>query len=163
MITLQPSKSVLECYSVDFKALSLAVNVVLQMIYGRQLRGTINVLKSKTWSHYRRCGANGRIRIDFDSNPTCNDVISVITHEMRHWQQDFIFKCKFDQEDVGGPSYESYFNSPLETDARHFQRVENEIKKIYHSLVAVKTKNDQYCFTSMLSKVEAMPSLTSYY
>jgi hypothetical protein len=151
VITLQPSKSVLNNYSINFDALSIAFSSALQMIYGKQVKGKIRITKSKGWDHYLM--GYSEIRLSFDVNKSDVEAITTIIHELRHWQQDEIFKlaCTLDEYDPA--TFETYHNSVMEIDARHFQKVETQVLKLYTSLVELSKKNDIHVFSSMYQRV----------
>lgn len=151
MITLQPSKSVQDNYSINFDALAIALSSALCMIYGKTIKGSIKICKSRGWDYYRM--GYSEIRLSFDVNKSDEQALSTIIHELRHWQQDKIFKLPNDLPDLYDPTtFESYHNSPVEIDARHFQKVESEVMNIYCSLIALSKKNDIHEFQSMYKR-----------
>lgn len=153
MITLKPSKVVQKQYDdVDFVALSLAFTSALAMIYGRDFRATIHIRKSKTWDYYK-FGFN-EISVCFDANQGGDQLIKTIIHELRHWQQDKIFKISLTGEMYNCATYSKYYNSLVEVDARHFQKVETEVIKIYRLLISLSEKNTQHKFEKMYRRDE---------
>lgn len=148
MITLQPSKSVLSQYTIDFELLSIALSCVLRVIYGKDFKGRVKVYKSRTWDNYH--SGLTAIYLNFDANQTDEQAVSTIIHEMRHWQQDKIFRLDFDSPaEYDASTYESYHNSPVEVDARHFQKVEGEVMALYSSLTKIGADNVTHRFYDM--------------
>lgn len=151
MITLQPSKTVKENYSINFDALAIALSSTLRMIYGKDIKGSIKIRKSRGWDHYRM--GCSEIRLSFDVNKSDEQALSTIIHELRHWQQDKIFKLPDDLVDYyDDTTFERYHNSPIEIDARHFQKVETEVMTMYKSLIDLDEKNEIHDFRSMYKR-----------
>ena len=115
------------------------------------MEGIIRIVKTQGWDRY--CMGRSEICINFEINTTDEAALSTIIHEIRHWQQDTIFGVVLNIDEYDDATDETYHNSPVEIDARYFQKVETEIRDIYRSLMTLVGKNDKHNFSNMYRRV----------
>lgn len=139
MLILIPSKSINKATKIDFNLLNFILNRFLNI----KRRMYIKVEKSRNcWSAY--WPDEKMIRIDLDQGTTLKYIIATLLHEIRHIKQ--VTKNKnisFDYQ-----SYNEYYNSTEEKDARKFEKLTLDVCNIYKSYKKIEEKYNQFNFNS---------------
>jgi len=132
MITLLPSKAVIEKTGLDFELLSFIFSRFIKS--KRTLK--IKVHKSKGEYSAFYVGLN-LIQLYLPNSATQKYVISDLLHELRHILQveNLPFKLSFKYG-----SFSEYHSSPEEKDARKFEKLATEVNRIYKSYKKLESK-----------------------
>lgn|GEM_PF-4315772 len=146
VIVLEPSASIKRCFSkIDFDVLSIAVTSVFTTIFGKQHNQCFRIFKSRDKNADCYYFFDGDIYLQANPKRTVNNVIRTIIHELRHWQQEKIFRKNiYNKELYSEDTKSKYWNSPLEVDARNFDKIiSTQVKEIYTKLMRVKKMNKE--------------------
>jgi len=132
MITLLPSKAVIEKSGLDFALLSFIFSRFIKT--KRPLK--IKVHKSKGEYSAFYVGRN-LIKLHLPQSATQKYILSDLLHEIRHVLQveNLPFKLSFKYG-----SFNEYHNSPEEKDARKFEKLATEVNSIYKGYKKLETK-----------------------
>lgn len=133
MINLEPSASIVKATCIDFKLLSKIVTMCVSDDYDI----TIKVISTtKPYSFFKTWNNTIGISLSLEKL-TLRYVVSTILHEVRHAMQvkhyssHLFFKYS---------SYNKYYNSPEEKDARKFEKLTSEVCKIYKNFKIIEEK-----------------------
>ena len=143
MIILEPSPAIKKSTKIDFDLLGQILTMVVDSNHRKPINFIAKIQKSKQ-AGVSFCeskddtGSNFRICIDQTSRQTRKSVFGSILHELRHCCQLNIFgywpdTCKF-------KSYEEYFRSKEEVDARKIEALTNQVIEMYDAAQALYKK-----------------------
>lgn len=137
MLILIPSKTIVKSTKIDFNLLNFILNRFLNI----KRRTYIKVEKSRSgWSAY--WPDEKIIRIDLGQGTMLKYIIATLLHEIRHIKQVAVIKdISFDYQ-----SYNEYYNSPEEKDARKFEKLTSDVCIIYKSYKKIEEKYNQFNF-----------------
>lgn len=143
MITFIPSKRLLIHTNIDYVLLGLIFTCFLRT----SISGSFKLERARLdWSGF--WPEDNIIRIDTKQGTSLQYVVSTILHEIRHaiqFKNDAAIKYEYN-------SYDEYYNSPEECDARSFESLTQPVCDIYKMFEAV-SKKKQICDVAF--KVEA--------
>lgn len=144
MIILEPSQSIKKATGINFNVLGDIVTLLMQNNHRKPVDFVAKVYKSKEkYCSYVESkddkGHNFKIYLDQDSRQTRKFIFGSILHELRHCCQLNIFgfwpdTCKFN-------TYDEYYRSKEEYDARKIERLTKVVMKMYDAAMAA---NKQY-------------------
>lgn len=140
MLTLIPSRSIDKVTKIDFNLLNYIFNRFISV----KKNTYIKVEKSRTnWSAYWQY--EKMIKIDLTQGTTLKYIVTTLLHEIRHVKQVIEIKdISFDYK-----SYNEYYNSPEEKDARKFEKLTSDVCSIYRGFKKIEDKYDKYNFNSL--------------
>jgi len=140
MIRLFPSKRIQKETDIDFELLSNICTDIFERGFNRKINIECKVWKSKVkeQSTMERTSRSMRYyTMDLDIEGNRRYIFGCILHELRHAFQEYIFNfttvARF-------ASYNAYFNSKEEKDARKQERLTTEIIKIYDNFKKAEEK-----------------------
>jgi len=132
MIILEASKGIKQSTGINFKVLSDVLSILIQGNHRKKIEMTVKVQKSRQ-PGVSYCEAddnnNFKICLDQTTRQTRKFIFGSILHELRHCCQLNIWNywantCKF-------KTYEDYFNSKEERDARKIEKLTRQVIKLY--------------------------------
>jgi hypothetical protein len=133
MIKLNPSVGLIRDTKINFDILSNIISSVIEVKHN----DTIRIEKSrKSYSFYDH--SKKFIGINLNDHRSTKAIICTLLHEVRHYLQ----KKEFGNTILFGKylSYNDYYHSPEEIDARKFEKICGEICTIYKSYIAIEQK-----------------------
>jgi Zn-dependent peptidase ImmA (M78 family) len=154
MIVFKPSKGIAKETDINFHALSTIFSHIIKL----KRKITFKVVKSRMaysfYSHDTRT-----IALNLNAHKSKKGLICTITHEIRHYLQKRTLGTKMSY----GPykSYNNYYTSPEEKDARKFEKICNEIYATYKNLDEVEKKVVECKMSDLISLVEERTSIKS--
>lgn len=132
MIIFKPTSGFLKKTDLDFKI----INTIFNTFISTPRKVTIKVECARSnYSAFYFVGK--RIAINTRQGTSLRYVISTLLHEIRHYFQIANFR---DHIQYHFPSYNAYYNSPEERDARKFEKLTREVCKIYTEFKSIETK-----------------------
>ena len=146
MICLTPSVNLVRETNIDFVLLSKIISTLLP------LKGKIKlhvVKTSKSYSFFSQ--SDKQIGISTTEPLTLRYMVSTILHEVRHAMQvkhcgkSLLFSYS---------SYNQYYNSPEEKDARKFEKLTTDVCVIYQSYKSIEGKVKKYNLDSFMELSE---------
>lgn len=146
MICLTPSVNLVRETNIDFVLLSKIISTLLP------LKGKIKlhvVKTSKSYSFFSQ--SDKQIGISTTEPLTLRYMVSTILHEVRHAMQvkhcgkSLLFSYS---------SYNQYYNSPEEKDARKFEKLTTDVCVIYKSYKSIEGKVKKYNLDSFMELSE---------
>lgn len=136
MITLQPSRRLIQATNLDFNLLTSIINTIIK----HDTHFTLKCVR------YKRCYSDilfktKTIRLSIREQHDIKYYIGTILHEIRHYIQYLKYQDKltFNYND-----YNEYYYSPEERDARKFETIATEVCKIYQSYIKISEKFKKY-------------------
>lgn len=150
VVVLHPSKALELETGIDFAILSRCITLAFEAIYAKRFNVILKVYKSrKGYDYYQTACEEPTIYIYLPSEKrTEYDIIDSIIHESRHWQQEKILKVNFHDpalyDDTG--DHDAYYNSPVEIDARSFEKVTKMVYQMYVALCELRLENERHKF-----------------
>ena len=139
MIILQPSAGFVKATGLDFKLLTFILSRFIKI----HSRAVIRIHKSKQdWSEF--WPDDKIINIDLKQGTSLRYVVSTLLHELRHYNQVKVFKSiRFNYS-----TYNEYYNSAEERDARKFEKLATDVCKIYNGYKSIEEKFKKFKFDS---------------
>jgi hypothetical protein len=134
MIKFNPSKGVIDATGIDFDLLSF----ILARVFPAKFTRTLRVEKARNNNNYSGYYPDTKIiRLFLRENRSLRYVIATILHELRHY-----FQIREYEEvlELTYESYQEYYNSPEEIDARKFEKLTGDICKIYRAYKSIEEK-----------------------
>jgi len=139
MIILQPSAGVVKATGLNFKLLTFILSQFIKI----HSRSVIKIHMCKhDWSEF--WPDKKVIKIDLKQGTSLRYVVATLLHELRHYNQVRIFKSiRFDY-----CTYNEYYNSAEERDARKFEKLATDVCKIYNGYKSIENKFKEFKFDS---------------
>tara|TARA_R110002020_G_scaffold156358_1_gene338452 strand:+ start:315 stop:764 length:450 start_codon:yes stop_codon:yes gene_type:complete len=139
MIEFLPTKRVIKETNIDFNLLSKICTSIFEKGFDKKINIKCKVWKSKVKEQSTMELTKGRCHylMDLDTEGNRRYVFSTILHELRHAFQEYVFNfttvARF-------ASYNAYYNSKEERDARKQEKLTTEVMKIYDSFKKAEEK-----------------------
>ena len=139
MIRFFPSKRIKKETDIDFELLGKICTDIFEKGFGRKINIECKVWKSRVKEQSTMERTKGRCHyvMDLDTEGNRRYVFGSILHELRHAFQEYVFNfttvARF-------ASYNAYYNSKEEKDARKQERLTTEIMKIYDTFKKAEEK-----------------------
>ncbi len=139
MIRFFPSKRIKKETDIDFELLGKICTDIFERGFDRKINIECKVWKSKVKEQSTMERTKGRCHyvMDLDIEGNRRYVFGSILHELRHAFQEYVFNfttvARF-------ASYNAYYNSKEEKDARKQERLTTEIMKIYDTFKKAEEK-----------------------
>ena len=143
MIRFFPSKRVEKETDIDFELLGKICTDIFERGFGRKINIECKVWKSKVKEQSTMERTKGRCHyvMDLDTEGNRRYVFGSILHELRHAFQEYVFNfttvARF-------ASYNAYYNSKEEKDARKQERLTTEVMKIYDTFKKAEEKFERF-------------------
>lgn len=139
MIILQPSAGFIKATGLDFKLLTFILSRCIKI----HPRVVIKIYKNKQgWSEF--WSDTKVIKIDLKQGTSLKYIVSTLLHELRHFNQVRVFKSiRFNYS-----TYNEYYNSAEERDARKFEKLAADVCRIYNSYKSIEEKFNKFKFDS---------------
>ena len=143
MIRFFPSKRIKKETDIDFELLGKICTDIFERGFGRKINIECKVWKSKVKEQSTMERTKGRCHyvMDLDTEGNRRYVFGSILHELRHAFQEYVFNfttvARF-------ASYNAYYNSKEEKDARKQERLTTEIMKIYDNFKKAERKFERF-------------------
>jgi len=132
MLVLSPSPGIIKDTKLDYDLISF----ILSQFITVKRKVYLKVEKSKTT--YSCCYPDEKlIQIDLKQGTSLKYVIATLLHEVRHYIQIKHFNSKIQFKYA---SYNDYYNSAEEKDARKYEKLTTEVCKIYTNYQIIKRK-----------------------
>jgi len=146
MLILKPSVGIVKATKLDFNLINFILNRFLKFKW----RTPIKVEKCRdNWSGF--WPDDKLIRIDLKQGTSLKYIIAILLHEIKHIKQVKEIKgIRFDYE-----SYNEYYNSPEERDARKFEKLTSDVCKIYNSYKSIDEKYTKFDFDSYKELIDS--------
>ena len=143
MIKFLPTKRITKETNIDFNLLSKICTSIFEKGFDRKLNIKCKIWKSNVKEQSTMECTKGRshftMRLDTEGNKRY--VFSTILHELRHAFQANVFRfhalAKFS-------SYNAYYNSEEERDARKQEKLTTEVIRIYDSFKSAEEKFERF-------------------
>lgn len=139
MIRFFPSKRIKKETDIDFELLGKICTDIFERGFGRKINIECKVWKSKVKEQSTMERTKGRCHyvMDLDTEGNRRYVFGSILHELRHAFQEYVFNfttvARF-------ASYNAYYNSKEEKDARKQEKLTTEVMKIYDNFKKAEKK-----------------------
>ena len=143
MIRFFPSKRIKKETDIDFELLGKICTDIFEKGFGRKINIECKVWKSRVKEQSTMERTKGRCHyvMDLDTEGNRRYVFGSILHELRHAFQEYVFNfttvARF-------ASYNAYYNSKEEKDARKQERLTTEIMKIYETFKKAEEKFERF-------------------
>ena len=143
MIRFYPSKRIKKETDIDFELLGKICTDIFEKGFGRKINIECKVWKSRVKEQSTMERTKGRCHyvMDLDTEGNRRYVFGSILHELRHAFQEYVFNfttvARF-------ASYNAYYNSKEEKDARKQERLTTEIMKIYDTFKKAEEKFERF-------------------
>ena len=143
MIRFFPSKRIKKETDIDFELLGKICTDIFEKGFGRKINIECKVWKSKVKEQSTMERTKGRCHyvMDLDTEGNRRYVFGSILHELRHAFQEYVFNfttvARF-------ASYNAYYNSKEEKDARKQERLTTEVMKIYDTFKKAEEKFERF-------------------
>ena len=143
MIRFFPSKRIKKETDIDFELLGKICTDIFEKGFGRKINIECKVWKSRVKEQSTMERTKGRCHyvMDLDTEGNRRYVFGSILHELRHAFQEYVFNfttvARF-------ASYNAYYNSKEEKDARKQERLTTEIMKIYDTFKKAEEKFERF-------------------
>lgn len=152
MITLLPSKGVKKATGINFNVLANALTAMIQSNHRKALDITVHIYKSRQpgvsyVEAYDDIKNVYTVHLDQTSKQTRKFIFGTLLHEIRHCCQSALWNywpCthKF-------KTYDQYFNSKEERDARKAEKLTRQFIKLYDMQVAVNKSYSKFGLTRL--------------
>ena len=143
MIRFFPSKRIKKETDIDFELLGKICTDIFEKGFGRKINIECKVWKSRVKEQSTMERTKGRCHyvMDLDTEGNRRYVFGSILHELRHAFQEYVFNfttvARF-------ASYNAYYNSKEEKDARKQERLTTEVMKIYDTFKKAEEKFERF-------------------
>ena len=144
MINFIPSKGILKETEIDFDLLGDICTKIFEAGFNRKIYVDVKVWKSrvKEQSTMERISRGLRTyKMDLDTEGSRRYTFSSILHELRHAFQEYIFNFTYVARFA---SYNAYYNSKEERDARKQEKLTTEVMKIYDAFKSAEEKFERF-------------------
>lgn len=136
MIILNPTNGLINSTKIDYDLVTFILSRFVRLVK----RATIRVERSKKNYSYYDDGCRS-IFIDIKKDCSLKYIISTILHEVRHFMQ---LRQKNNNLNYEYSSYNNYYSSPEEKDARKYEKVATEVCRIYKQHKRIEEKFKKY-------------------
>jgi hypothetical protein len=136
MIILKPTNGLINSTGIDYDLVTFILGRFVRLVK----KATIRVERSKKNYSYYDDGCRS-IFIDIKNECSLKYIISTILHEVRHFMQ---LRQKNNNLDYVYSSYNNYYSSPEEKDARKYEKVATEVCRIYNQHKKIEEKFKKY-------------------
>jgi hypothetical protein len=139
MLVLKPSTGIVKATQLDFNLINFILNRFIKVKW----RTPIKVEKCRDdWSAY--WPDSKVIKIDIKQGTSLKYIITTLLHEIRHVKQvKEIKSIRFNYD-----TYNEYYNSAEERDARKFEKLTTDVCRIYNSYKNIEAKYEKFNFSS---------------
>jgi hypothetical protein len=143
MITFLPTRRVVKETDIDFDLLGKICTNIFEKGFNKKLSIKCKVWKSNIKEQSTMECTKGRsyFTMNLDTEGNKRYIFSTILHELRHGFQENIFRyhvlARFS-------SYNAYYNSKEERDARKQERLTTEVMKIYSAFKDAEEKFERF-------------------
>ena len=143
MIKFLPTKRITKETNIDFNLLSKICTSIFEKGFDRKLNIKCKIWKSNVKEQSTMECTKGRshFTMRLDTEGDRRYVFSTILHELRHGFQENVFRfhalAKFS-------SYNAYYNSEEERDARKQEKLTTEVIRIYDSFKRAEEKFERF-------------------
>ena len=143
MIKFYPSKRIIKETKLDFELLGRICTDIFERGFNKKINIECKVWKSKIKEQSTMERTKGRCHyvMDLDTEGNRRYVFGSILHELRHAFQEYVFNfttvARF-------ASYNAYYNSKEEKDARKQEKLTTEVMKIYDSFKKAEEKFERF-------------------
>tara|TARA_R100001163_G_scaffold63494_1_gene55553 strand:+ start:1036 stop:1488 length:453 start_codon:yes stop_codon:yes gene_type:complete len=144
MINFYPTKRILKETKLDFELLGKICTNIFENGFDKKINIECKVWKSKIkeQSTMERTSKSKRLyTMELDTNGNKRYIIGSILHELRHAFQEYVFDftavARF-------TSYNAYYNSKEERDARKQEKLTTEVMKIYDTFKKAQEKFERF-------------------
>ena len=143
MIKFYPSKRIIKETKLDFELLGKICTDIFERGFDKKINIECKVWKSKIKEQSTMERTKGRCHyvMDLDTEGNRRYVFGSILHELRHAFQEYVFNfttvARF-------ASYNAYYNSKEEKDARKQERLTTEVMKIYDTFKKAEEKFERF-------------------
>jgi len=144
MIKFLPSKGILKETKIDFDLLGRICTSIFEQGFDRKINVEVVVWKSKVkeQSTMERTSRSMKYyKMDLDTKGNRRYIFSTILHELRHAFQEYVFNFTHVARFA---SYNAYYNSKEERDARKQEKLTTEVMKIYDSFKKAEEKFERF-------------------
>jgi len=143
MIRFFPSKRIEKETGIDFEVLGKICTDIFERGFDKKINIECKVWKSKVKEQSTMLRTKGRCHylMDLDTDGSRRYVFGSILHELRHAFQEYVFNfttvARF-------ASYNAYYNSKEEKDARKQEKLTTEVMSIYDSFKKAEEKFERF-------------------
>ena len=143
MIKFYPSKRIIKETKLDFELLGKICTDIFERGFNKKINIECKVWKSKIKEQSTMERTKGRCHyvMDLDTEGNRRYVFGSILHELRHAFQEYVFNfttvARF-------ASYNAYYNSKEEKDARKQEKLTTEVMSIYDSFKKAEEKFERF-------------------
>ena len=143
MIKFYPSKRIIKETKLDFELLGKICTDIFERGFDKKINIECKVWKSKIKEQSTMERTKGRCHyvMDLDTEGNRRYVFGSILHELRHAFQEYVFNfttvARF-------ASYNAYYNSKEEKDARKQEKLTTEVMSIYDSFKKAEEKFERF-------------------
>jgi len=143
MIKFYPSKRIIKETKLDFELLGRICTDIFERGFNKKINIECKVWKSKIKEQSTMERTKGRCHyvMDLDTEGNRRYVFGSILHELRHAFQEYVFNfttvARF-------ASYNAYYNSKEEKDARKQEKLTTEVMSIYDSFKKAEEKFERF-------------------
>ena len=143
MIKFYPSKRIIKETKLDFELLGRICTDIFERGFNKKINIECKVWKSKIKEQSTMERTKGRCHyvMDLDTEGNRRYVFGSILHELRHAFQEYVFNfttvARF-------ASYNAYYNSKEERDARKQEKLTTEVMSIYDSFKKAEEKFERF-------------------
>ena len=143
MIKFYPSKRIIKETKLDFELLGKICTDIFERGFDKKINIECKVWKSKVKEQSTMERTKGRCHylMDLDTEGNRRYVFGSILHELRHAFQEYVFNfttvARF-------ASYNAYYNSKEEKDARKQEKLTTEVMSIYDSFKKAEEKFERF-------------------
>ena len=144
MVILEPSQGIKKATGIDFDVLGDVISMIYMNCHHKPVDFVCKIHKSRipgvsqvSYSDHGKSGTKFEMVLDQTSRQTRKFIFSSILHELRHCCQLNIWK--YWSDDVSKfKSYEDYFESKEERDARKAEKMTSIVIKLYDNAIKAK-------------------------
>ncbi len=154
MIILEPSQGIKKATGIDFDILGDVVSLILMNTHRKPVDFVCKIHKSReagvsqvTYSDDFKSGLAFDMLLDQTSRQTRKFIFGSILHELRHCCQLNIWKYWTDTAKF--KTYDDYYDSKEEMDARKFEKMTKIVIKMYDAAVEAKKQYKKYGLTKL--------------
>jgi len=154
MVILEPSQGIKKATGIDFDILGDVVSMILMNTHRKPVDFVCKIHKSRepgvsqvTYSDDFKSGLAFDMLLDQTSRQTRKFVFGSILHELRHCCQLNIWKYWTDTAKF--KTYDDYYDSKEEMDARKFEKMTKIVIKMYDAAVEAKKQYKKYGLTKL--------------
>tara|TARA_R110002050_G_scaffold117518_2_gene234286 strand:- start:1519 stop:1986 length:468 start_codon:yes stop_codon:yes gene_type:complete len=154
MVILEPSQGIKKATGIDFDILGDVVSLILMNTHRKPVDFVCKIHKSReagvsqvTYSDHFKSGLAFDMLLDQTSRQSRKFVFGSILHELRHCCQLNIWKYWTDTAKFN--TYEDYYDSKEEMDARKAEKLTKIVIKMYDAAIEAKKQYVKYGLTKL--------------